>query len=264
MRLFCFPYSGASAAAVYSRWRRLLPSWIDVRPVELPGRGHRLAEPLHSRFSTLVAKLAEELASDVRTPFAFFGHSLGSIVAFEMAHVFESRYGLSPSMLFLSGGSAPDARDYSRYALPFSNEQLIQELQRLKGTHPEVFENPDLLELTLPILRADFLVCGSYRPQASRPRLRCPIHVFAGAKDSAVGEPTDWRLETTADFGCDVLPGDHFFIHDCESQVLERLVDRATFFLGRGEAPPAAADSDSGARQSMRSRTPTAASSSQS
>ena len=228
MKLFCFPYSGASAAAVYSRWRRLLPSWIDARPVELPGRGHRLAEPAHTRFQSLVETLAGELSADVRAPFAFFGHSLGAMVAFEMAHVFEQRFGLSPSVLFLSGSSPPDARDYSRYALPFSNEQLVQELRHLKGTSQEVFENPDLLELTLPILRADFLVCGSYRPRPNRARLRCPIHVFAGSQDTSAGAPADWGRETASDFGCDVFPGDHFFIHGCERQVLDRLVQRAS------------------------------------
>ena len=226
MRLYCFPYSGASATAIYSRWRRLMPPGIDVRPLELPGRGHRLAEPAHTRFSTLVEQLSQELSVEARPPFSLFGHSLGGLLAFEMAHIFEHRFGLSPTVLFLSGVGAPGTQDYSRYRRPYTNAQLIEELRTLKGTDRQVFENPDLLALALPILRADFQVCGSYAVSTERPRLRCPIHVFGGSQDTRAGAPSDWRRETANDFGCDVLPGDHFFIHPSESQVLERVIQR--------------------------------------
>jgi surfactin synthase thioesterase subunit len=186
----------------------------------------------------LVEKISQELSVELRSPFSFFGHSLGGMLAFELAHICERRFGLSPSVLFLSGVGAPGALDYSRYARPYSDAQLIEELRALKGTDREVFENPDLLELALPILRSDFQVCGSYTAQPGRPPLRCPIHVFGGSQDTRAGEPAGWSRETTGDFGCDVLPGDHFFIQPCEAQVLERVVQRLSSRRDLSESAP--------------------------
>ena len=99
LRLFCLPYSGASAMA-YNRWRRILPAWLVVQPLELPGRGMRMDEPLHTRLDTLVAQLAREVAPQVQQPYALFGHSLGGLLAFELAHALRERLP-EPLALFL-------------------------------------------------------------------------------------------------------------------------------------------------------------------
>ena len=99
LRLFCLPYSGASAM-VYVRWRRALPDWLQVCPLELPGRGRRMDEPLQSDIKALAAQLAEEISRDLNGPYALFGHSLGGLLAFELAHALSARNLPAPLALF--------------------------------------------------------------------------------------------------------------------------------------------------------------------
>jgi surfactin synthase thioesterase subunit len=216
VRLFCFPYAGASAL-VYARWRRRLPDWLDVRPVELPGRGTRFDEALHTDIDTLATRLAEELRPAAAGPFALFGHSLGALLAFEVAHRLESE----PLALFVSGTHAPTRRNPARYEGLRTDGELIAELRKLNGTPPEVLNSPELLALTLPVLRADFQLCGGYRRQ-SRPPLRCAIHVFGGEGDETTPDTLNaWREETRGAFSLRLFDGGHFFIHRHEERILD-------------------------------------------
>lgn len=161
LRLFCLPYSGASAM-VYARWRRALPEWLQVCPLELPGRGMRLGEPLQRDIKTLAAQLADEISRDLDGPYALFGHSLGGLLAFELAHALAARKAPAPLALFASGTAGPAHRDVSEYAVEKTDEQLIARLRELQGTAEEVLANAELMQLMLPILRADFLLYGSF------------------------------------------------------------------------------------------------------
>ncbi|MBH5386160.1 thioesterase II family protein [Bradyrhizobium diversitatis] len=222
MRLLCLPYSGGSAM-FYARWRRLLPSWIDVRPVEWPGRGARMDEPLATDPHVLAAKLASELGGQLDGPYALFGHSLGAVIAFELAHGLLDRGAAAPAVLFASGAEAPAVRDGSRWREPLSDDALMKELRNLQGTPDEALSNAELMRSALPVLRADFLMCGAYvyRPRRALP---CPVHVFAGADDETDREALEtWRRETSASFTLDVLPGHHFFIHTQQAELIERI-----------------------------------------
>ena len=202
-RLFCLPYSGASAM-VYARWRRLLPSWLAVQPVELPGRGTRMAEPLGTDPHRLAESLADEIQDGLDGPYALFGHSLGALLAFELAHALLDRGAPAPLVLFASGTEAPAVRDGRRWERPRSDAELMA--------------------LVLPVLRADFLMCGAY---AHRPRraLPCPVHVLGGTRDDVARPALEaWGRETAADFAIDLFDGDHFFIHSRQAEVL-RVVD---------------------------------------
>ncbi|QOZ10383.1 thioesterase II family protein [Bradyrhizobium sp. CCBAU 51765] len=222
MRLLCLPYSGGSAM-FYARWRRLLPSWIDVRPVEWPGRGARMDEPLATDPHVLAAKLAGELGGQLDGPYALFGHSLGAVIAFELAHGLLDRGAAAPAVLFASGAEAPAVRDGSRWREPLSDDALKQELRHLQGTPDEALSNAELMRSALPVLRADFLMCGAYVYRPRRP-LPCPVHVFAGAGDETGREALEtWRRETSASFTLDVLPGRHFFIHTQQAELIERI-----------------------------------------
>ncbi|CCD96145.1 conserved hypothetical protein [Bradyrhizobium sp. ORS 375] len=208
---------------IYARWRRLLPSWIDVMPLELPGRGARLAEPLHTDLAGLADQLAAELTDTAWTPYALFGHSLGGLIAFEVGHGLRARGAPSPSMLVVSGTEAPAMRDGSRWREPLGDDALRGELTRLKGTPPEALDSPEIMSHALPILRADFLMCGNYVPRRRKP-LCCPIQVFGGDTDETRPEALDaWRDETSASFGCDIFRGDHFFIHARQSELVNRI-----------------------------------------
>jgi surfactin synthase thioesterase subunit len=220
MRLLCLPYSGGSAM-FYARWRRLLPSWIDVRPVEWPGRGARMDEPLATNPRALASQLAVELRAQLDAPYALFGHSLGALIAFELAHSLIDRGAPAPAILFASGAEAPAVRDGGKWRLPLSDEALLQELRNLQGTPDEALSNPELMRSALPVLRADFLMCGAYVYRPRHP-LPCPVHVFGGADDETARESLQaWRQETSVSFTLDVLPGHHFFIHTQQAELID-------------------------------------------
>jgi surfactin synthase thioesterase subunit len=222
LRLYCLPYSGASAM-VYVRWRRALPDWLQVCPLELPGRGMRMDEPLQRDIKALAAQLAQEISRDPHTPYALFGHSLGGLLAFELAHALNVRNLPAPLALFASGTAGPASRDVSEYAVEKTDEQLIARLRELQGTAEEALANPELMQLMLPILRADFLLCGSFSYGERQP-LGMPIHVFGGKQDSVRADQLlDWQLEAASGFSLDLFDGHHFFIVQHESAVLRCL-----------------------------------------
>lgn len=222
MRLFCFPYAGASAM-VYQRWRRKVPNWLDIKPVELSGRGIKMLEPLAADWETLTATLIREIASDIRQPYVLFGHSLGALIAFEVAHGLHRRGLPLPAALIVSGTHAPSRRDNQRFEQLDSDAQLLAEMQRLNGTEAAILASKELMDLTLPVLRADFKLCARYRRQV-RPLLPMPLHVFAGSDDETSDETLRaWQMETTADFSLHYFNGDHFFIQSQEQAVLASL-----------------------------------------
>lgn len=233
MQLYCLPYAGGSAL-VYARWRRVLPSWIDVRPLEWPGRGARMDEPLPVDPCELAGQLADELVHASLAPrYALFGHSLGAVVAFELAHALLARGAAAPRILFVSGAEAPAVRNGERWRTPLSDEALRDELLGLQGTPQDVLDHPDIMRAALPVLRADFLMSGSYTYRRRRP-LPCALQVFAGDQDVPRREALEaWRDETDAGFSVEMLPGHHFFIHARQQQLLG-LIEAA---LSRQVAP---------------------------
>lgn len=222
VRLFCLPYSGASAM-VYSRWRRHVPQWLQVRPVELPGRGMRMDEPLQRDIARLAGQLADEIGAELDRPYALFGHSLGGLLAFELAHALRERGLPAPLALFVSATAGPARRDVSDYAVEKTDAQLLARLRELDGTAEEALANRELMVLMLPILRADFLLCGSFRYGAREP-LAIPLHVFGGKQDSVrADELLDWQEETSIGFSLDMFEGHHFYLHAEEAQLLRYL-----------------------------------------
>jgi medium-chain acyl-[acyl-carrier-protein] hydrolase len=223
LRLFCLPYAGGSAL-IYRSWPHKLPPGVEVYAVQLPGRGHRMKESPFLSVTSLVAALAEALRPHLDKPFAFFGHSMGALSSFELARHLRRHEGLAPEHLFVSGRSAPQfgKRGEILYNLP--DDELVEHLRRLNGTPREVLEHPELMELMLPLLRADFSVCDTYT-YTDEPPLDCPITAFGGLGDVNVprADLESWAAQTSGPFSLRMLPGDHFFLHENEATLLHVL-----------------------------------------
>lgn len=223
LRLFCFPYAGGGAAA-YFGWGEVLPRTVELCAVQPPGREGRIAERPFDRVPPLVDALARELAPWLDRPFAFFGHSLGAVVAFELARRLRRDGRHAPLHLFASGRPAPHLPDDEPplHALP--DDELLVELRRLRGTPDEVLQNTELMELLLPLLRADFAASETY-VCAPEPPLVVPISAYGGREDVDVPEErlAAWREQTTAAFRHVMFPGDHFFQVENRDLVLEEL-----------------------------------------
>jgi len=225
LRLFCFPYSGGNAVS-FSPWQRELDPAIEVCAVQLPGRGARFREKPYTSFSALIETLAELIKHQDQLPFVFFGHSLGALMAFELAR-YCRQHGLPlPAHLFASGCNAPAFRSKtkSRRLHELEDDALIDALKDFNGTPQEILENRELMNLVLPVIRADFALGADYRYQPGPP-LDIPISVLSGKLDKHVQPEglAGWQKETTQELRSHRFEGDHFFINSARTEVLECL-----------------------------------------
>ena len=242
--LLVLPCAGASAT-MYLRWRRLLPAWVRLVPVELPGRGGRIGEPYVDDCDTLVARLCDEHAGAMAGRYALFGHSMGALLAYGMAQRQRALSRPLPCALFASASPAPSRRDPQRYAGKQDDAALIADLRRQGGTPEAVFGSAELLRLTLDTLGADYRVCASFRhapPAGASPALPLPLplplHVLAGRDDDIEAERLEaWRREAGAAFTLDWFDGGHFFIRQHEAQALAAVAG-ALAGLRRPAGPP--------------------------
>lgn len=224
VRLFCFPFAGGSAGA-YRTWGTALPESIEVLPVELPGRGLRMQETPLAEWPALLSALAEGLEPLLTSPFAFFGYSMGAKIAYELARTLRRAGRPGPTHLFLSAGSAPHLpkRGPDRYHLP--RPAFLAEIVKMGGTRPEVLADPDLVEMFLPCLRADFKLMDQYTCVPEE-RLDCPFICFRGSSDRTVPpeEVEPWREHTRGGFRMETYHGEgHFFLEQRRQQIFDVL-----------------------------------------
>jgi medium-chain acyl-[acyl-carrier-protein] hydrolase len=223
LRLFCFPYAG-TGAALFRAWPDGLPADVEVCPIQFPGRGTRLTEAPFTHLSLLVQALVPVLGPLLNKPFAFFGHSLGALVGFELARELRRRFGVQPARLFVSAAHAPQipARHRPIHALP--DLEFLEELRRLNGTPEELLEHAELMQIMLPILRADFAVYETYA-YSPEPPLTCCVSGLGGLQDRRVSRADldGWREQTEASFSLRMFPGTHFFLNTAQQMLLEVL-----------------------------------------
>jgi medium-chain acyl-[acyl-carrier-protein] hydrolase len=210
----------------------MLPPAIEVCAIQLPGRENRIGEPLFTNLQSLVDALAEGLRSDLQLPFAFIGHSMGALVGFALACELSARKLPEPAQLFVSGFRAPQLPDPEPAIHALPEPRFLDEIQRLNGTPPEVLGNRELLELMIPILRADFTICETYQHRDRR-QLSCPILAIGGAEDEEVGyeELAAWREQTSGRFSLVTIPGDHFYIDSARTQLLDMVARELAWLL---------------------------------
>lgn len=237
LRLFCFPYAGGSAS-IYRTWVDALPPDVEVYPVQLPGRENRLREPAFTRLSALVQALAQALSPYLDRPFAFFGHSLGALIGFELARELRRQHMPGPLHLCVSAHRAPQ--------LPLQRPPIHQlaeaafkiELERLQGTPQEILQSEEMMQLVFPFLRADFAVAETYAYAPEEP-LDCSLSAYAGLQDREVSlhDLQKWQDQTRRSFALRMFPGNHFFIHSDRAQLLQAISrDLAMVLHARAEA----------------------------
>ena len=229
VRLFCFPYAGGGVH-IYYAWPASLPAWVEVVAIQLPGRGARMRDAPLTRVTQMAEALAVEMLPLLDKPFAFFGHSLGATIAFELMRVLRAAAQPLPGLFMPAGRQAPQLLDTDPPTYHLPKADFILELARLNGTPQAVLDNHELMEIVLPALRADFEAAETYEYQVQAP-FSMPFVVFGGRQD--VDNHTDqamaaWHLHTDAAFTSFGLPGDHFFIHSDETRLLELLTQTLT------------------------------------
>jgi medium-chain acyl-[acyl-carrier-protein] hydrolase len=210
---------------VFHRWGDQLGPEIEVWAVRLPGRETRLREKPLSRFASLVPLLESEIGPHLRPPYFFFGYSLGALAAFAFAQRLQERGGHGPAGLIVAGARAPDCPPRESNFGALSDADFIREIgTRYNGIAPAVLAQPELLELSLPTLRADIQLSEDYRYTPGAP-LSCPLAAFGGTRDPTVttADLAAWRRHGSGAFHSRLFDGDHFFLQGAEAELLSAI-----------------------------------------
>lgn len=240
MRLFCFPHAGAGPST-YRPWSAALaPAGISVCPIQLPGREARFGEAPVDRWEPIVEAITRSITPHLDRPFALFGHSLGALLAFEVARSLRRRRAPLPAHLYVSGRIAPHLRDPRPLLHVLPDAELIAELTELGGMPALVLDNPELLALHLPVVRADLAVNETYRYRAETP-LSTTLTALGGDADPKVQatELAAWAEHTTARFTQRTAPGGHFYLATSLPWIAARMISdlaMSTWFDTRDRA----------------------------
>ncbi|WP_327243886.1 thioesterase II family protein [Streptomyces sp. NBC_01320] len=220
LRLACFPHAGGTAS-MFRGWRRLLPPDVELLAARYPGRQDRIAEPVIESMDELAERITGALLGLLDRPLALFGHSMGSAVAYAVAAKLSAEHGVNPALLVVSGRPAPHRVEPTTVHHD-GDEAIIESLRRLGSTQLDVFDDPDLRELLMPALRADYRVLETGRPHHPV-ALDTPIVACAGISDPRCGLDglRSWAELTTSSFTHRVFPGDHFYLEPYEADLVD-------------------------------------------
>ena len=237
LRLFCFPYAGGSGS-IYQGWPAGLPTDVEVWTAQLPGRGPRLQTPAQTRLGPLLEDLSAAITPWLDdAPFAFFGHSLGALVAFELTRRLRRIGAPQPVRLCVSGRRAPHLPEPAPPIHGLPDAAFIERVRRLNGTSNEVLENKELMALVLPSLRADFELAETWSFLEEEP-LSCALTVCAGLAEFGLwrDDIESWAYQTEGQCDVHFFPGDHFFIHSAATKLVATIGQTLHTDLGERHA----------------------------
>jgi len=222
----CFPHAGG-AASYFDPFARALDGRVDVVALQYPARQERLSEPCIDSVTGLRDAILPVLEARLDQPFALFGHSMGAVVAYEVARVLEQRHGAVPVALFASGRRAPSTRRHEDVHRG-DDDRLLRTVALLGGTPPQLLDDEDVRAMMLPALRGDHKAIETYEWQAG-PEPSCPIVALVGDADPLTtrAEAAAWRAHTTGDFSLRSYAGGHFYLAAHQAE----LVDLVSEFL---------------------------------
>jgi medium-chain acyl-[acyl-carrier-protein] hydrolase len=227
-RLFCFPWAGGGTAT-YLSWREALAGVAAVVAIRLPGREDRSAESPIESMEEAVTALLEAMRSHLSEPFCFFGHSMGAVMAYELARAMREAGLNGPRCLIASAARAPLFRIGHRPPPDPARAEFLEELRRLQGVPRAVLDDPRLLDLALPALEADARLYRRYVHQPGAP-LEIPVFAYRGSEDPNITEEhaRRWAEMTTGAFGERVFGGGHFYPDQCRDALLAALREDLT------------------------------------
>ena len=222
IKLFCFPYAGGGAAA-FNKWKQYLDKHIQLHPVELAGRGKRIYDPLYQSIEEAVNDIYSKISPELKDgAYALFGHSMGGIIAYELAYKIRDNHLPEPLHVFFSGRGAPHIPDEDEewwHNLP--DDEFKEKILELGGTPKEFFEHPELLEVLLPMLRSDFKIAETYQHNGEVKPLDYDISVFIGKEEDISAERIHgWRIHTQHLCSVHYFEGEHFFIHEKTDRIV--------------------------------------------
>ncbi|TPG89133.1 thioesterase [Brevibacillus laterosporus] len=228
MKLFCIPFAGGSAV-MYDRWQKLIQceigfdqNQLEIVPLELPGRGKKMRIPPLDDLDSCVEHLYESIKGYLQEPYAIFGHSMGSLLAFELCRYLRKMGDQSPVHVFFSGRKAPQHANQDKIYNDLPEQEFLQEVYKYGGTTKQAFENKELLQLFLPILRADFKMIETYDYLDKREKLDCDISVLSGDCDygTSMDNLKSWQEITRGTCKFRTFSGSHFFINEVTEDVV--------------------------------------------
>ena len=231
LRLFCFAYAGASAS-VFRTWADDLPATIELCPIELPGRGRQIKSPPYTKIPPLIREIATNIIPYLDKPYAFFGYSMGALISFELIRLLRSEYDFYPLHLFVAARHAPQLPAENPPISQLPDADFLAEISQFNGTPKVLLENAELMQLFLPIMRADFTVLESY-VYTPQPPLNCPISAFGGSEDPTVSYTAlfAWEKQTVAPFSGKMIDGDHFFINTAKSTLVNSVIQSLQSYI---------------------------------
>lgn len=222
VKLFCIPHAGGSAV-IYNRWKKLLGENIELIPVELSGRGRRIGEKLYDSLEEAIDDVTNFIEDNIEEEeYMIYGHSMGCAIAYEAAcNLLEKGYKM-PANLFLSGRECPFVKSTRDDVHSLNDEDFAKAVVELGGTPKEVFENKELNEVFVPILRSDYKNIETFEPINIDTVLPVNITVLNGKEDSITEEQKEgWRKLTSKEFRRYDFNGGHFFLHETPEKVVK-------------------------------------------
>lgn len=230
--LFCLPYAGASAL-IYQKWRAPLQAHAEVVPIELAGRGSRMGEPFYADMQEATTDVARFVKSELHkagcTRYVLFGHSMGAKLAFETAHRLRETGMPTAEHLIVSGSLPPHASlERERRAVEMSDDEWQRELEQKGGTPAGLLDDPQVRELFLPIIRADYTLLENYRLASHTYKLTMPVTGLTGSLEGPREPMEEWASYTSGPFRIHTCDGGHFFIHDDAENVLRIIRETLT------------------------------------